>query len=74
MDADFWKSALTLTARLMNRVAKGPNKNCVKKCSGFFQNYTTIGLRDSRYGAAEVYNDFAEELKHTETDPMCSIH
>ena len=24
--------------------------------------------------AAEVYNDFAEELKHTETNPMCSIH
>ena len=24
--------------------------------------------------AAEAYNDFAEELKHTETNPMCSIH
>ena len=33
-----------------------------------------IGLRISRYGAAEVYNDFAEELKQTEANPMCSIH
>ena len=40
----------------------------------FFEHYTTIGLRISRYGAAEVYNDFSEELKHTETNPMCSIH
>ena len=38
------------------------------------ENYTTIGLRISRYGAAEVYNDFAEQLRHTETNPMCSIH
>ena len=28
----------------------------------------------SRHGAAEVFIDFAEELKHTETNPMCSIH
>ena len=28
----------------------------------------------SRYGAAKVYNDFAEELKHTEANPMFSIH
>ena len=26
----------------------------------------------SRYGAAEVLIDFAEELKHTETNPMWS--
>ena len=34
----------------------------------------TIGLRMSRYGAAEVFIDSAEELKHTEANPMCSIH
>ena len=34
----------------------------------------TRQLRISRYGAAEVFIDFAEELKHTETNPMCSIH
>ena len=36
--------------------------------------YTTIGLRTSGYGAVEVFIDFAEELKHTETNPMCKIH
>ena len=34
----------------------------------------TIGFRISRYGAAEVYIDFTEELRHTETNPTCSIH
>ena len=34
--------------------------------------YTTIGFRLSGYGAAEVFIDFAEELKHKETNPMCS--
>ena len=33
--------------------------------------YTTIGLCLSGFGAAEVFIDFAEELKHTETNPMC---
>ena len=31
--------------------------------------YTTIGLRIPGYGAAEVFIDFTEELRHTETDP-----
>ena len=43
----------------------------VTKCSGYSENYTTIGLRISGYGAAEVFNDFTEELRHTETNPMC---
>ena len=33
-----------------------------------------IGLRIPGYGSAEVFIDFTEELKHTETNPMCSIH
>ena len=49
-------------------------KDWRQKCSGYVENYTTIRLRMSRYGAAEVFIDFAEELKHTETNPMCSIH
>ena len=69
MDADLAKSALMHTARLMNSLAKG-----LKKTGGYAEKNTTIGLRISRYGAAEVYNDFAEELKHTEANPMCSIH
>ena len=28
----------------------------------------------SRYGAAEVFIDFAEELKHVETNTMCNIY
>ena len=31
-------------------------------------------MRISGYGAAEVFIDFTEELKHTEANPMCSIH
>ena len=45
-----------------------------QKCSGYSEKYTTIGLRISGYGAAEIFIDFAEELKHTETNPICSIH
>ena len=73
VDADLRKSALMHTARLMNSSAKGL-KRMVKKCIGYVENYTTVGLRISRYGALEVYNDFPEELKHTEANPMCSIH
>ena len=42
--------------------------------NAYSSKYTTIGLRISRYGAAEVFIDFTEELKQTETNPMCSIH
>ena len=52
--------------------SKRSKKNGDKKCSGYAEKYTTIGLRISGYGAAEVFIDFAEELKHTETNPMCS--
>ena len=31
-------------------------------------------LRIPGYGAVEVFIDFTEELRHTETDPMCKIH
>ena len=50
------------------------SKEWWQKCSGYVENYTTIGLRISRYGAAEVFIDFTEELRHTQNDPMCSIH
>ena len=75
MDADLEKNAVMHTARLMNSLAKGLKRmNGDKSAVAFFENYTTTGLRISRYGAAEVYNDFAKELKHTEANPMCSIH
>ena len=65
-------SALMHTAR--NSPAKGPKRMGDKSAVAILKNTRTIGLRISRYGAAEVYNDFAEELKHTEANPMCSIH
>ena len=59
------------------QVDEQPSKRLKKewwqKCSGYVENYTTIGLRISRCGAAEVFIYFSEELKHTETNPMCSI-
>ena len=36
----------------------------------FIEN-TTICFRISGHGAAEVCIDFSEEIRHTETDPMC---
>ena len=74
MDANLEKGALLRTARLMNSLEQKSFKEWWQKCSGYAENYTTIGLRISKYGAAEVFIDFAEELKHTETNPMRSIH
>ena len=45
-----------------------------KGAVAMLKNTRQLRLRISRYGAAEVFIDFAEELKHTETNPMCSIH
>ena len=67
------KNAHTHTARLTNNLAKGP-KIMVTKVQWYVENYTTIGLRISRYGAAEVFIDLTEELKHTETNTTCEIH
>ena len=53
---------------------KRSKTNNDKSAVAMLKNYTTIGFHMSRYGAAEVFIDFAEELKHTETNPMCSIH
>ena len=36
--------------------------------------YTTIGLRLSGHGAAEVDLNLTEELRHAETNPTCKIH
>ena len=44
------------------------------RCMRLFIKYTTLGLRIPGYGAAEVFIDFTEELRHTEADPMCEIH
>ena len=38
-----------------------------------FVEYTTIGLRLSGRGAAEVVVNLTEELRHAETNPMCKL-
>ena len=59
---------------------EGHAKKCVERCcelknKTIQQLYkTTIWLRISRYGVVEVFIDFTEEFKYTETNPMCSIH
>ena len=70
----FWEKCSYAHRQVDEQPSKRSKKNGDKKCSGYVEHYTPIGLRISRYGAAEVFIDFAEELKHTETDPMCSIH
>ena len=67
-----WRKVLLMRiARLKNSPAKGLKRMVTKVQSGHAEKYTTIGLRISGYGAAEVFIDVAEELKHTETNPMC---
>ena len=43
-------------------------------CERLLIKYTTIGLRLSGCGAAEVAINLTEELRHAETNPTCKIH
>ena len=65
--ADLGKSALMRIARLTNSLAKGPTRMVTKSAVAMLKKH-------EGYGAAEVFIDFTEELRHTETDPMCKIH
>ena len=56
MVADLGKSALTHTARLMDSLAKVFKRMATKLQWLCCKEYTTIGLRISRYGAAEVFS------------------
>ena len=38
------------------------------------QTHDNWGCERRGYGAAEVFIDFTEELRHAETDPTCKIH
>ena len=74
MDADLRRSALMHIARLMNSLAKGL-KRMVTEVQWLFLKITRqLGCEFQRYGAAEVFIDFTEELKHTETNPMYKNH
>ena len=43
-------------------------------CRSSNTEYTTIGLRLSRHGAAEVVANLTEELRRAETNQTCKIH
>ena len=70
-----WRKVLFYAHR---QVEERPSKRCKKKgdksAVAMLKITRKIGLRISGCGAAEVFIDFAEELKHTETNPMCKIH
>ena len=86
MVADLGKSALMRTARLMNSLRKRSQKNGDKSAVAMLKkgdkklargssqcrsNARQLGCEFHDMDAAEVFIDFAEELKHTETNPTC---
>ena len=68
MDANLAKKCSYAHRQIDEQPSKKKKKG--QKCSGFIEEYTTIGLRISEYGATEVFIDLAEELKHMGTNPM----
>ena len=74
MNEDLVKKSSYAHRQVGEQPSKRSKENGDKKYSGSVEEYTTIGLRIPGYGAAEVFIDFAEELRHTETNPMCKIH
>ena len=68
------KSARMRIARLKNCLAKSFKKNGDKSAVAMLKNTRQLGCVFPGYGAAKVFIDFTEELRHTETDPMCKIH
>ena len=74
MDANWEISALTHTARLTNSQARSFSKNGDKIAVATLKTTRQLGCVFSGYGATKVFIDFAEELKHTEANLMCSIH
>ena len=73
VDADLVKSALMRIARLKNSLVEDLRRMVTKvqwPCSKEPDNWVAC----FKIGATEVYKDFAEELKHTEANPMSNIH
>ena len=54
------------------QLSKRSKKNGDKSAVAVLKITRQLGLRLSGYGAAEVFIVLAEELKHTETNPMCT--
>ena len=51
--------------------SKKSTKNSDKSAMAMLKSTRQLGCVFQDYGAAEVFTDFAEELRHTETNPMC---
>ena len=73
MDADLGKSAHMHTVRFDEQPTKRSKKNYDKSAVAMLKITRQLGcvFQDME---PEVFIDIAEELKHTETNPMCSIH
>ena len=74
MDADSVKSALMHTARLMNSPAKSLNRMVTKVQLLFLKITRQLGCVFQDMEPPKSTTIFAGELKHTEANPMCSIH
>ena len=70
----FWEKCSYAHRQVDEQATKRYKKNDEKSAVAFLKITRQLGLRILGYGAAEVLIDLAEELKHTETNPMCSIH
>ena len=53
---------------------KRSKKNGDKSAVAMLKSTRQLGLCIPGHGAAKIFIDFAEELKHTETNPTCKIH
>ena len=74
MDADLGRKCSHAHRQVDEQPSKRSKKIDDKSAVAHDEKYTTIGLRLSGHGAAEMFIDFAAELRHTETNRMCSIH
>ena len=74
MDADLREKCSYAHCQVDEQPSNNSEKNGDKSAVVIGKITRRLVFRISRYGAAEFYNDFAEELKHIEANPMCSIH
>ena len=73
-DAGLGKSALMRIARLKNSQAKGLKRMVTKSAVAMLKITRQLGCVFQDMEPPKSSPIFAEELKHTETNPMCSIH
>ena len=66
--------ALLCTGRSKINPAKKTKKDGDKKCSGYTESCTTVGLRISGHRAARIFIDFTEEHKSLGTNSTSTFH